>query len=578
MFRSCLNPQKVFNSSLGQYITVGCGRCRQCRKQYEKIWARRLERHAQAHGLVLFFTLTYDNYHLPKVYYNDKGIVTNFTRTQEFNFYNRHTGERTQITKVINSHEFNGTNVFTLQPDGTKLRPPRFVRRRLKGREPEFDDKNRFAIAYKKDFQLFIMRCRTILRRYYANSDFDPTFTYFGVSEYGPKTYRPHFHGMLFFSEPPEDLQALLSLLSKAWAKSPSNKVGREFEVVLKKDASSKYVSKYVVKDSSLPLILLTPEFCTSSFKSISIPLGSKSFDLSDVPAIFSKGTLLYHEQYFDKEKGCFVPYKCSHPSVSWQRIFPKFIGRSLLDISQMRRIIDRIFYYRERTQEWLVDLADRIKSKYPIGFFKDLLSRELIDQWIYGTDDEFIDDYFEKAFDLSMPNNPNAHRATFSDFFDLILAYGSEDLDYFLLCNPKNLTFVRKVLAASHTQHYLMTAYNYCEHYLRYETIAFTDSLKYVHEQYDECPTAFEFSSIYSEFYEKLYPSISGYTAEQVTRLDMILSNFNLTLGHFYHDDGTKIQFDFSTSRDIQDFELAQELEVRKTNSVYQSEMHDDL
>lgn len=344
MFQSCLNPLKVYNSSLGQYIQVACGKCEYCRDQYRAVWARRLELHAQASELVLFFTLTFDNYHLPKVHYDEKGFVTDFTCTKEFNYYNRHTKERKTITKVVHLPDFNGINVFELLPNGEYKEPPHYVFRRLPDRQPIMDSHRCFAIAYKKDFQDFIKRCRTNLSRFYDGTDFDPSFTYFGVSEYGPETFRPHFHGCMFFSSCPKDIHALLAVLSKSWAKSPSNKVGREFEVVNNTTASAKYVSKYVTKDSSLPRILLTPEFCTSSFKSISIPLGSESFDIADIPAIFSKGTLLYDKQYYDKDAHCFKSVKCAHPRQSWERVFPQLLGRRLLSVSDLRTLFNHIF------------------------------------------------------------------------------------------------------------------------------------------------------------------------------------------------------------------------------------------
>lgn len=581
MFQSCLNPQRVFNSSLGQYIQVSCGHCEWCADQRRRIWARRLELHAQTSVFVLFFTLTYDNYHLPKIYYNEKGIVTNFTRTQEFDFYNRHTKERKTITKIIESDEYNGLNVFTLEPGDKVTKPPHYVFRRRFNREPIFDNRNRFAIAYKKDFQLFIMRCRTNLRRFYDGSDFDPSFTYFGVSEYGPDTYRPHFHGLLFFRERPADVSALLSVLSKSWAKSPLSKIGKEFEIVRQKTASTKYVSKYVVKDSTLPRLLLTPEFRTTSFKSISIPLGSESFNIPDVPAIFSKGTLLYDKQYYDKKKCCFVPYKCSFPSVSWQRIFPRLLGRRLLSVSDLRQCFNKIFDYKD-CPEKLPNLIDEFPKKYPIGRNANLIDDAFIDDYIkryHGFDDPFsYPNLLDYRLNTSSIQNYEFAKATYSVFFSRLL---SQDLDFFLFGIPQNRTFCKKVLAHARSAEkygFLGIVEDYLQYYLRYETISFTDSIRYIHEQYEQFSVPYEFASIYSDFYDKLYSKISDYGSEQVTRLDMILSNFNLSLCMFYHDDGTKKKFDFTLERDCISFDYHQQLESRKVNSIHQSNIHEDL
>ena len=51
-----------------------------------------------------------------------------------------------------------------------------------------------FNSVRKEDVQLWLKRNRTIAKR--RNSSFD--FTYFITSEYGPRTLRPHYHGVLF--------------------------------------------------------------------------------------------------------------------------------------------------------------------------------------------------------------------------------------------------------------------------------------------------------------------------------------------------------------------------------------------
>ena len=579
MFGSCLNPQRVFNSSLGEYLSVPCGHCEYCRKIRERVWARRLELHAKSSGYVLFFTLTYSNQFLPKVYYDEKGIVTDFVYSSERVVFNRHSRTYSQTQQIIHSDEFNGTSVFEHTPTGI-IRPPHFVYRRLndKAHTPLFDRTNSFAISYPKDFQNFIKRCRINLSRYYSDGSFDPSFTYFGVSEYGPRTYRPHFHGLLFFRSCPPDVDALLRVLSKSWSKSPSTKVGKEFEPVRTKTQSAKYVSKYVCKDTTLPNVLLSPEFCTRTFKSISIPLGSQSFDIADIPSIFSKGTLLYDSLYYNKETCCFEPYKCSFPSCSWHRVFPKLFGRRLLSVSLLRSCFDRIFQYRH-DPSGLPNLVKEFSKKYPFGYVVDLLNDNVVDEHIsryHGFSDPF-DFPFLHQYHISKRSLPlsRCKTASYSYFLSRLL---SVDLDFFLFGIPQNLTFCRKVLSCCNAYDFLSSPDRYLYHYLRYETIGFTDSLKYTHEQFAQFGTPFEFASIYTDFYDSLYPLITDYDEKQVSHFDLILSNFGLSLSSFYGADSYKIQFDYDFWRDVAAFHFSQEDKAFRVQSSDVSLKYDDL
>lgn len=70
------------------------------------------------------------------------------------------------------------------------------------------DGKNVFPVVCKKDVQLFLKRLR---KKWYGSKSGD--LRYFIVSEYGPTTYRPHYHGILF-NVPNCDL---VTTLEKVW-------------------------------------------------------------------------------------------------------------------------------------------------------------------------------------------------------------------------------------------------------------------------------------------------------------------------------------------------------------------------
>lgn len=581
MFSSCLNPQRFKNRYTGEYVTAPCGRCAYCREQRRKIWARRIQLHAESSAYVLFFTLTYDNYHLPLIHYNEKGTVTDFTYTKERIVYNRHTGERKEKIVRVFDDSFNGLNVLRKDIVNDKiLFPPHFVKRRLDKDNFIYDETNSFAVVYKPDFQNFIKRLRSNLGREFADSSFDPSFTYFAVSEYGPETFRPHFHGLLFFSSCPPSLDALLPVLTKSWSKSSSDEIGRQFEPVKDKAQSAVYVSKYVCKDTTLPPIYASPEFCTSSFKSISIPLGSESFDIADIPFMFDEGTLLYERQYYNEEKHCYEPYKLAYPRSAWNRVFPKLLGQRHISTRKLRQLFERIFDFKDCPESLPNHIKD-FPKKYPLRCDAGLLYEDTVESFIRvfnGLDDSddispLFDYYKSRPFKKSCEH---FNVATYSYFTDRLLR---DDIDFYLFGIPVNRAFCNKVLSCANRYKFLSTPASYTEFYRRFTLVGLKDILCYQHEQYDELPCAYEFASIYTDYVDDL-PPILGCLSDlgRYSSVELTLSNFGLTVEDFYNPDGTKKTFDFTNARDNLAHHLFLKEKAHKIKSIYQSQIHLDL
>lgn len=93
--------------------------------------------------------------------------------------------------------------------------------------------KNGNKTLNKRDIQLFNKRLRITLQR-----EYNIKYRFFICGEYGPRTMRPHYHGLFFFEEPISE-KIFCSLVEKAWSNG--------FVVVKKADShASNYCSKYV--------------------------------------------------------------------------------------------------------------------------------------------------------------------------------------------------------------------------------------------------------------------------------------------------------------------------------------------
>lgn len=120
-----------------EFVQIPCGKCIGCRLDYSKQWANRLMLEAQYHDDAYFVTLTYDDDHVPLSWYDDP-----------------QTGEALQAMTLC-----------------------------------------------KRDFQLFMKR----LRKWQdgrvdklADSFTGSSIRFFASGEYGSKTFRPHYHAIIF--------------------------------------------------------------------------------------------------------------------------------------------------------------------------------------------------------------------------------------------------------------------------------------------------------------------------------------------------------------------------------------------
>lgn len=68
----CYRPVTIKNPSTGEYIKVPCGKCLDCLRKYQNQWSIRMYEEFKACGCKgVFFTLTYDEQHVPKNYLVD---------------------------------------------------------------------------------------------------------------------------------------------------------------------------------------------------------------------------------------------------------------------------------------------------------------------------------------------------------------------------------------------------------------------------------------------------------------------------------------------------------------------------
>lgn len=227
---------------------VPCGTCPACQLRISRRWRSRCDRLFSTFRpeQMLFVTMTYSNYNLPYLY-----------RTDSNHGYIRRMSDPTmQIPWSVENpypDEFHGDE---WKPKD--LTPQNFYKP-LAGVDevalPPIGDV--CGILFKDDYTKFAKR----LRRYFeracaAEKRSAPKITIFAVGEYGPITFRPHFHALLGIPD-----ASLLPELREAYFKAWKYDVSRSKSCQNVTSSPSSYLSSYVAARSNCPDILRSNDF-----------------------------------------------------------------------------------------------------------------------------------------------------------------------------------------------------------------------------------------------------------------------------------------------------------------------------
>lgn len=170
---NCLHPQKIYNKYLQQSMFVPCRKCVNCLDIKSDILKMRVENECMNHPFTIFFTLTYDDKHLPL--YEFKNLNDGIAEYES----------KFEIDKGVYDVLYVPLRDVNLPfSQGSK-----FIHC-SKGLYPRY-----FASSCKRDIQLFFKRLRkTLTKKFNKNGK----IRYFVVSEYGSINGRPHYHGFIW--------------------------------------------------------------------------------------------------------------------------------------------------------------------------------------------------------------------------------------------------------------------------------------------------------------------------------------------------------------------------------------------
>lgn len=319
----------VYNRYSRQSVFVKCGKCEACLQEKANYRTMRIKNNQFQGFFPLLVTLTYRNECCPYILRSDvERISKEVDNIDNLNdsfcvpVYRDSKVRRVRITGDYKmSYKTYDTPVFlnSLPVEPWFLKD--FDKQVLKSLR-NYRSKNKIGICYYKDVQDFIKRLKINLERRY---DVHFTISFFSVSEYGPTTCRPHFHLLIWC--PFGFFERMREAIHQAWPFDDLFRQARSVEVA--KDAAS-YVSSYVNKSASVPLVLNTPAFRQKHSYSQGFGLASQFFSLASLLSKIERNDFTFDYQTTRDN----IPVTISLPIPKYvvNRYFPRFTGLGRLN------------------------------------------------------------------------------------------------------------------------------------------------------------------------------------------------------------------------------------------------------
>nr|DAJ44499.1 MAG TPA: Replication associated protein [Microviridae sp.] len=243
----CQNPRTVVNKYTHEPVVVSCGSCPSCILRRSGIQTNLLTSYSAQFRYVYFVTLTYAPCFLPTLEVSvietctddiaDVPVVPDINdldagdpNTYLFGFRSVPRSASVKLKNSTVERTFKDPDVAFSCPMTSK--DLLFILNKVKHNVP-----NRIPYVCNRDLDLFLKR----LRSYYP----DEKLRYYAVSEYGPTSFRPHWH-LLLFSNSERFSQTVLENVSKAWS------YGR-CDASLSRGFAAPYVASYVNSFVALP-------------------------------------------------------------------------------------------------------------------------------------------------------------------------------------------------------------------------------------------------------------------------------------------------------------------------------------
>lgn len=299
----CLTPITV-NTPYG-IETVPCGKCRFCRSQRLGRYSSLIKN--ELTGIQsIFFTLTYDRFHLPKVYLtysDDNGTCEPYLTAQPHIYYQekictnnleRRKKDFKPQYKIVTYRKKQFHNLHSIDPE---------IYSNYAKYNSKDISKNQVAVILVRDVQNFLKRLRKVIYKYFKEE-----FRFYALLEYGGRRFRPHYHIILFGP----NASKYLRFVNDKWKKGNVDHSGS----VNGTDQLTKYLSNYVSDVSSIPNFLsqISPQkVLHSKYLGVNF-LRSFTKDIYTNPDLLSQKTITVYQ---------YTPLNSNISTLSFKSLLP---------------------------------------------------------------------------------------------------------------------------------------------------------------------------------------------------------------------------------------------------------------
>ena len=465
---NCLNPRKVYNPSLHGWMYCACDNCTSCLNQKATTLSNRVRAEIEQHKFSIFFTLTYDNEHLPKyeVIQDSNGVIQYRPIERLVDDSSSDMLTKSCPINIYNSYE----NVYTF--DESTFVP----------HIENYENLYHFGVVSKKDIQNFLKRLRWRISKIPNITKDESKIRYYISSEYGPTTYRPHYHGILFFDSE-KILAKIKSIIIASWGSFERQSGDRnrfKFRpfarhaftadyIKLCDPNTAFYVASYVAGNAHLPKVLQFRETKPFHVQSKNPVIGSFKVDKQEILENINRGTYTIDKQVFDDKSGQFNVVSVPLPESTLSSIFRQCVGYRTLAYDVKLQLYT---FYSNHIEEWknhltndIYDLIINENNEEAMRVFDGFTSSNslrIIKHYLHASPHlkyrSFLRKYHSEEYfrlDMDVDQNwyasKNAYKQT--SVLDFSKYYQHENVVVSYLCLFDKYLFLRK-------QHYLKNFY----------------------------------------------------------------------------------------------------------------------
>lgn len=249
LLSECLHPIKVFNKYTNDVVYAPCGHCYSCLKNKSNRDTALAMNIASNFKYCYFVLLSYEDCYLPYIELKTIDPLDDTRSSYLFSSVNRnlriHVPNGKDRIIEDSSFEFTHSMTSTDYQDIIVKSHGRYDYFCKCVVYPRFEDcDNRIPYCNTSDCQRFLKRLR-----FHSKNKYNEEIRFYAVSEYGPRTYRPHWHLLLFFNSD-ELASSIQQLVFTSWSYGSTT-------CELSRGGSASYVASYVNSSVCLPSLYL---------------------------------------------------------------------------------------------------------------------------------------------------------------------------------------------------------------------------------------------------------------------------------------------------------------------------------